>query len=128
MTKAVRYYSRLGNTKTIAEAIAEGAGVKAVSVTDEPELTQRVDVLYLGGAPYANIMAPELKAYAEKLESSKVGKVVLFTTSNWSRRTVLALKKMLKAKNIRVSDEYFYAHMLHIKGRVDAAREFGRKE
>jgi flavodoxin len=128
MTKAVRYYSRLGNTKTIAEAIAEGAGVKAVSVTDEPELTQRVDVLYLGGAPYANIMAPELKAYAEKLESSKVGKVVLFTTSNWSRRTVLALKKMLKAKNIRVSDEYFYAHLLHIKGRVDAAREFGRKE
>ncbi len=128
MTKAVRYYSRLGNTKTIAEAIAEGAGVKAVSVTDEPELSQRVDVLYLGGAPYANIMAPELKAYAEKLESSKVGKVVLFTTSNWSRRTVLALKKMLKAKNIRVSDEYFYAHMLHIKGRVDAAREFGRKE
>ena len=128
MTKAVRYYSRLGNTKTIAEAIAEGAGVKAVSVTDEPELTQRVDVLYLGGAPYANIMAPELKAYAEKLESSKVGKVVLFTTSNWSRRTVLALKKMLKAKNIQVSDEYFYAHMLHIKGRVDAAREFGRKE
>ena len=128
MTKAVRYYSRLGNTKTIAEAIAEGAGVKAVSVTDEPELSQRVDVLYLGGAPYANIMAPELKAYAEKLESSKVGKVVLFTTSNWSRRTVLALKTMLKAKNIRVSDEYFYAHMLHIKGRVDAAREFGRKE
>lgn len=128
MTKAVRYYSRLGNTKTIAEAIAEGAGVKAVSVTDEPELSQRVDVLYLGGAPYANIMAPELKAYAEKLESSKVGKVVLFTTSNWSRRTVLALKKMLKAKNIRVSDEYFYAHMLHIKGRVDAARELGRKE
>ena len=128
MTKAVRYYSRLGNTKTIAEAIAEGAGVKAVSDTDEPELSQRVDVLYLGGAPYANIMAPELKAYAEKLESSKVGKVVLFTTSNWSRRTVLALKKMLKAKNIQVSDEYFYAHMLHIKGRVDAAREFGRKE
>ena len=128
MTKAVRYYSRLGNTKTIAEAIVEGAGVKAVSVTDEPELSQRVDILYLGGAPYANIMAPELKAYAENLESSKVGKVVLFTTSNWSRRTVLALKKMLKAKNIRVSDEYFYAHMLHIKGRVDAAREFGRKE
>ena len=128
MTKAVRYYSKLGNTKTIAEAIAEGAGVKAVSVTDEPELSQRVDVLYLGGVPYANIMAPELKAYAEKLESSKVGKVALFTTSKWSRRTVLALKKMLKAKNIRVSDEYFYAHMLHIKGRVDAAREFGRKE
>ena len=116
MTKAVRYFSKLGNTKTIAEAIAEGAGVSAVSITDEPSLLERVDVLLLGGAPYANIMALELRAYAEKLEPTKVGKVVLFTTSNWSRRTVLALKKLLKEKGIPVADEYFYAHMLHIKG------------
>ena len=127
MTKAVRYFSKLGNTKTIAEAIADGAGVKAVSITDEPELKERVDILYLGGAPYANIMAPELKEYAEKLDASKVGDVILFTTSNWSRRTVLALKKLLRAKGIHVSDEYFYAHMLHISGRVEAALEFGKK-
>ena len=127
MTKAVRYFSKLGNTKTIAEAIADGAGVNAVSITDEPELKERVDILYLGGAPYANIMDPELKEYANKLDASKVGRVILFTTSNWSRRTVLALKKMLKAKGIPVADEYFYAHMLHIKGRVDAAREFGKR-
>ena len=30
MKTAVRYYSKLGGTKKIAEAIAEGAGVKAV--------------------------------------------------------------------------------------------------
>ena len=125
MNRAVRYYSKLGNTKAIAEAIAEGAGVPAISITDEPELKERTEILFLGGAPYANIMAPELKAYAEKLDKTMVGKVVLFTTSNWSRRTVLALKKMLKEKGIPVEDDYFYAHMLHIKGRVDAAREFG---
>ena len=127
MTKAVRYFSKLGNTQTIAEAIADGAGVKAVSITDEPELKERIDILYLGGAPYANIMAPELKEYAEKLDAYKVGDVILFTTSNWSRRTVLALKKLLRAKGIHVSDEYFYAHMLHISGRVEVVREFGRK-
>ena len=88
--------------------------MKAVSITDEPELKERVDILFLGGAPYANIMAPELKEYAEKLDDSKVGYVILFTTSNWSRRTVLALKKLLRAKGVHVSDEYFYAHMLHI--------------
>ena len=71
-------------------------------------------------------MAPELKAYAEKLNKALVGRVILFTTSNWSRRTVLALKKLLKEKGIPVEDDYFYAHMLHIKGRVDAAKEFGR--
>ena len=70
--------------------------MKAVSITDEPELRQRVDILFLGGAPYANIMAPELKEYAEKLDSTMVGNVILFTTSNWSRRTVLALKKLLR--------------------------------
>lgn len=124
--KAVRYYSKLGNTKTIAEAIAEGAGVPAVSITDEPELTEYKDVLFLGGAPYANIMAPELRAYAEKLDKSVVGKVVLFTTSNWSRRTVLALKKMLREKGISVEDKYFYAHMLNIQSRLEAAKAFGR--
>ena len=128
MTKAVRYFSKLGNTKTIAEAISQGAGVPAVSVTEEPELKESVDILFLGGAPYANIMAPELKEYAEKLDPSKVGKVILFTTSNWSRRTVVALKKMLRGRSITVDDDYFYAHMLHIKGRVDAAKEFGKKE
>lgn len=126
-TKAVRYFSKLGNTKTIAEAIAEGAGVPAVSIADEPELKAPVDVLFLGGAPYANIMAPELKAYAQRLDKAQVGRVVLFTTSNWSRRTVLALKKLLREKDIPVDDEYFYAHMLHIQGRVAAAKDFGRK-
>ena len=63
---AVRYFSKLGNTKTIAEAIAEGAGVKAVSITEEPELTEPVDVLVLGGGSYANFLAPELLANAGK--------------------------------------------------------------
>ncbi|MBR1584961.1 MAG: hypothetical protein IJ662_05425 [Clostridia bacterium] len=127
MKKAVRYFSKLGNTKTIAEAIAAGAGVRAVSIAEEPALTEFVDILYLGGAPYANIMAPELKAYAERLDQSRVGTVRLFTTSNWSRRTVLALKKLLREKGIQVEEAYFYAHMLHIHGRVEAARDFGRK-
>ena len=125
MSKAVRYFSRSGNTKTIAEAIADGAGVSAVSITDEPDLKTHVDILYLGGAPYANIMAPELREYAEKLDKNIVGRVMLFTTSNWSRRTVMALKKILRKKGITVADDYFYAHMLHIKGRAEATRDFG---
>ena len=117
MKIAVRYYSKLGNTQRIAQAIAEGAGTEAVSITAEPALTEPVDVLFLGGAPYANIMAPELKAYAETLTPALVGRVVLFTTSNWSRRTVLALKKSLGEQGVAVDEDYFYAHMLNIAGR-----------
>ncbi len=57
----------------------------------------------------------------------KVSRVVLFTTSNWSRRTVLAIKKMLKEKQIPVSEEYFYAHMLQINGKLEEAMAFGQK-
>ena len=128
MRTAVRYYSKLGNTRQIAEAIADGAGVRAVSVTEEPALSEPVDLLFLGGAPYANIMAPELRAYAETLTPNTLGRVVLFTTSNWSRRTVLALKKLLKQKGIPVADEYFYAHMTRIKARCSAATEFAKAQ
>ncbi|MCR5652356.1 MAG: hypothetical protein K6F88_00990 [Ruminococcus sp.] len=127
MKVAVRYYSKSGNTKAIAEAIAEGAGVTAVSITDEPKLSERVDILFLGGAPYANIMAPELRAYAEKLSADLVCRVVLFTTSNWSRRTVNALKKSLRAKGVAVEDDYFYAHMTRVKARANPAKEFAAK-
>ena len=129
MDIAVRYCSKtkFGNTRRIAEAIADGIGVKAVSIADEPKLKEKVDILFLGEAPYANIMAPELKEYAEKLDSKMVSKVVLFTTSNWSRRTVLALKKMLKGKGITVCEDYFYAHILNIDGKLEAAKEFGKR-
>ena len=127
MKTAVRYYSKLGNTKKIAEAIAEEAGVTALSVTEEPDLAEYVDVLFLGGAPYANIMAPELREYAARLSPDKIGRVVLFTTSNWSRRTVRALKKMLTEKGITVEKRYFYAHMTRIKARIDPAKSFVRK-
>ena len=127
MNTAVRYISKSGNTKRIAEAIAEGAGTVAVSITDEPTLSERVDILFLGGAPYANVMAPELRRYAECLVRERIGKVVLFTTSNWSQRTVRGLQKILAAKGIPVAEEHFYAHILNINGRLEAAREFGRK-
>lgn len=123
---AVRYFSKSGNTKKIAEAIAEGIGVKAISITEEPALSDHVDILFLGGAPYANIMAPELRKYAEDLKAEQVKKVVLFTTSNWSRRTVKALKKILEQKGILVAQDHFYAQMLKVNSRIDAARAFGR--
>jgi flavorubredoxin len=128
-TIAVRYCSKtqFGNTRRIAEAIAEGAGSRAVSIAEEPKLTEHVDILFLGGAPYANIMAPELREYAQNLDPANIGKVVLFTTSNWSRRTVLALKKLLKSKGITFEEDYFYAHMLAIDSKLEPAREFGKK-
>ena len=127
MNVAIRYYSKTGHTKDIAEALAEGAGEMAISITDEPTLNEKVDILFLGGAPYANIMAPELREYASKLTPETVGKVVLFSTSNWSRRTMLALRKMLKNQGISVEQETFYSHFLAVKSHIEPAKEFAKR-
>ncbi|MBR2282531.1 MAG: hypothetical protein IJ863_07920 [Spirochaetales bacterium] len=127
MSVAVRYLSKFGRTRRIAEAIAEGAGVQAFSIDDEPVLQEYVDVLFLGGAPYANVMDPKLRAYAESILPEKVGAVVLFTTSNWSRRTVVGLRRIFTAKNIPVANEYFYSHMTKINQNLEHAKDFGKR-
>ena len=48
MSTAVRYCSRSGNTKAVAEAIAKAAGVEAVSVDSaDAGLKETVDVLFI---------------------------------------------------------------------------------
>jgi flavodoxin len=51
MKIAVRYFSRGGNTKKLADAIANAVGVTA-ETTDVP-LTEDVDILFLGSSVYA---------------------------------------------------------------------------
>ena len=124
MKYAVRYLSKLGHTKDIANAIAEALEIDAISIIDENKLSEHVQILFLGGAPYANVMDPKLKEYAANLKKEDVEEAILFTTSNWSRRTVKSLKKILRNNGIIVRDNYFYAHMLNIKNRIPAAKKF----
>ena len=51
MDIAVRYCSKtkFGNTRRIAEAIAEGIGVKAISIADEPKLKEKWTFFFLVG-------------------------------------------------------------------------------
>ena len=127
MRVAIRYYSKLGHTRDIANAMGEELDIKAISIVDEPILKETVDILFLGGAPYANIMDKKLRAYAKALNKDLVKRVALFTTSNWSRRTVRSLRKILTSNGIEVDEEYFYAHMLNISNRIPKAKEFARK-
>ena len=128
MKVAIRYYSKLGHTRDIANAMGEELGISALSIVDEPILNDEVDILFLGGAPYANVMDQKLRTYAKGLRKELVKRVVLFTTSNWSRRTVRSLKKILTNNGIEVDEEYFYAHMLNIANRIPKAKEFIRKK
>ena len=76
MKAAVRYYTKTGNTKKLAEAIADALGVPALPIS-EP-VSEAVDVLFLGNSYYAFTIDPEVRAFIRTLDSGKVGRIVNF--------------------------------------------------
>lgn len=109
MKIAVRYYSKTGNTKAVAEAIARAVNVEAVSVEkSEAQITEPVDVLFIGGALYAYGLDKRLKDYLKTLKKDSVKKAVVFSTSWISKHSVELIKKGLSDNGIPVETEYFY--------------------
>lgn len=119
MNIAVRYYSRSGNTKAVAEAIARAVHAEAVSVeTSEAPITGPVDVLFIGGALYAYGLDKHLKEYLKTLTKDQVKKAVVFSTSWLSKHSVELIQKGLSDNGITVESEYF-----HVKNRPTEAQE-----
>lgn len=109
MKVQVRYYSRSGNTKVLADAIAKGANVKAVSIDDDNALIdEKTDILFIGGALYAYGLDSKIKKYISDLDANNIKKAVVFSTSWISKHSIDLLKKELAKKNIDVSEEYIY--------------------
>ncbi len=125
MSATVRYYSRSGNTKKLAEAIAEGAGVKAVS-TDAADaaIKEPVDILFIGGALYAYGIDKNLKQYLDGLDGSKVKKAVVFSTSWLSKHALDVIKKSLEEKGIAVDSRTCYVKSNAVEKSLEQAKAF----
>jgi hypothetical protein len=78
-TIAVRYQSRGGNTKAVAEVISQTLGVIAEPI-GEP-MNDPVDVLFIGGGVYAFDLDKELKAWLATLKPETVKTVAAFSTA-----------------------------------------------
>ena len=128
MSVAVRYYSRSGNTKAIADAIAKGTGVTAVSVdADDAAISEPVDVLFIGGALYAYGLDSHLNDYLKTLKKEDAKKAVVFSTSWISKHSIALIKKGLEEVGIPVVQESFYVRSKPGKDQLADAESFGRK-
>ena len=118
MNIAVRYFSRSGNTKAVADAIAKAAEVNAVSV-DQPGagLAEQADVLFIGGALYAYGIDSHLKEYLKTLKKEDAKKAVVFSTSRISKHVIDLIKRGLTDAGIPAEDAFF-----HVKGRPNDAQ------
>ena len=125
MNIAVRYYSKSGNTRAVAEAVAEAVGVKAVSVdTAEADIKEPVDLLFIGGALYAYGLDKHLKEYLKK---ENVKKAVVFSTSWLSKHSVDLIKNGLKEAGVPVEEEFFYVKNKPSDEQKKQAADFARK-
>lgn len=109
MSNAVRYYSRSGNTKAVAEAIAGAIGEDAVSVDSaKAVIKEPVDVLFIGGALYAYGIDEHLKSYIRSLKKEQVKRAVVFSTSWISKHAIDLIKGELNRQGIPVENETLY--------------------
>ena len=101
----IRYFSRGGNTKKLAEAISKAINIPA-KTTDEP-LSEDIDVLFLGSSVYAYGVDDNVKEFIKNI-NVKVGNVVNFSTAAIIKSTYNQVKKLLDEKGIQMAKEEFY--------------------
>ena len=106
MKYAVRYYTKTGNTKRLAEAMAEVLGVKALPIS-EP-IAEPVDLLFLGNSYYAFNIDPEVKAFISSLDKSKVGKIVNFGSAAMLNSTYKKVKAEADKVGIAMLEKEFH--------------------
>ena len=120
MKIAVRYYSKTGNTKKLADAIANVAGVKAETV--DVKLDENIDILFLGSSVYAAGIDPKIKDFIAEL-GPNVKKVVNFSTAAILKSTYAQVSKLLVEREIKVDTREYHCRgsfsLLH-KGHPDA--------
>ncbi len=132
MKVAVRYYTKTGNTKKLAEAVAAAVGVQALPLSapvDDP-----VDVLFLGNSYYAFNIDPEVRDFVRSLDSGKVGRIVNFGSAAMLNSTWKKVKAEAEQAGIAMDEREFHCKGefkgLH-KGRpneadMKAAADFAR--
>ncbi len=132
MKIAVRYYTKTGNTKKLAEAVANAVGAEALPISIP--VAEPVDILFLGNSYYAFSIDPEVREFVKSLDKDKVGRIVNFGSAAMLNSTYKKVKAEADRVGIPVDEREFHCKGefkgIH-KGRpnaddLKAAAEFAR--
>ena len=104
MNIAVRYHTRTGNTKRLAEAAAQAAGVTAESVS--VALKEKADLVFLGSSVYGGKPDREIINFINA-NSGKIGKIVVFGSTALKRSVLGKIKEEASKHGIAVHDKEF---------------------
>lgn len=121
MNISVRYHSRGGNTKKLAEAIANAIGVEAQPVSKS--LENEVDILFLCSSVYWAGVDGKVKDFI-KANATKIRKLVNISTAGIAESTYKQVKAFAEKNGINVSAREFHckgSFMGMHKGKPDDA-------
>ena len=116
MNIAVRYYTKTGNTRRLAEAVAQALGTEALPIT-EP-VAEPVDLLLLGNSYYAFTIDPEVRTFIRSLDKNKVGRIANFGTAAMMNSTWKKVKAEADKLGIPMVESEF-----HCKGEFKGAHK-----
>jgi flavodoxin len=106
MKVAVRYYTKTGNTKKLAEAIGNAVGAEALPIS--VPITEPVDILFLGNSYYAFSIDPEVRDFVKGLPKDKVGKIVNFGSAAMLNSTYKKVKAEADKAGIPMDEREFH--------------------
>ena len=106
MNIAVRYYTKTGNTKRLAEAVAAAVGAEALPISTPVD--DAVDILFLGNSYYAFSIDPEVREFIRSLDRNKVGRIVNFGSAAMLHSTWKKVKAEAEKAGIAMDREEFH--------------------
>lgn len=106
MKVAVRYYTKTGNTKRLAEAVAKAVGTEALPISSL--VTEPVDILFLGNSYYAFSIDPEVRDFVRSLDKNMVGKIVNFGSACMLNSTYKKVKAEADKVGIPMDEREFH--------------------
>ena len=109
MKYAVRYASRGGNTRAVADEIAKKIDVKAERIS-EP-LEEEVDVLFLGAGVWFASVTKDMKEYLAALDGGKIKQILALSTSGHLEPGIKKITVSAKDNGIQLNDESFDLHL-----------------
>ena len=131
MNIAIRYYTQTGNTKKLAEAIAEELGLEAKPVS--VPLEEKADLVFLCNSVYWAGIDKSVKQFV-KDNAEKIGAIVNVSTAALIESSYGQIRKLASGAGVKLCEKEFHCRgkfaALHAGHPDDAdlkaAREFTR--
>jgi flavodoxin len=105
MKYAIRFYSKTGNTKKLAQAISEVLEIPALDIS--VPLDEDVDVLFLGTSIYGASIDPTIIKFFDQMDVN-VSKIISFGTSGTMQSSYEQIANLCLVHDIELHESEFH--------------------